>query len=503
MLASPCLHLNMSKSNDVSLDSPPHKGTLSSSVRQKLRLQLPIPPDPPSSDDSLENYPKAPAAFHREDSGEEPEKSKRSQSALQATYPKFPYFEDEDSGSRGEFKPSPRFNLSIDSSQEADYVSSYVAFGGESRSQGENSLPSTLKGLRIPSIHDFSPPSSPKDQAGVISQLRRNEKSLEAQLSEALQALAKSEEGLRIAQIHAKSLQVELEEVRGSRASREELAALQSRLEETDRERTDLQQLLDLKESEISTARRDLKCLERQHQSYQQELARSAQDRLVLELDNKTLREQKGILEDTVLSLKRTQTDQSFVKEHYKGRNRKSTSPNKRSKGEISRSFLSPKAANSINLPASAHKPQVVKDLLVLFDLREVDEILPCVERLRHRSRAVVHMEEFIGKLQGVIVDCSPPQAFSEPPTLNQMWKWVRRLVEEYMTIRKAPEVTQRLLTILRLKNSADLPKTLESILSDYEQAVMTLSLIKAKLHLPLASDPKRVCEALDSRLLG
>lgn len=492
----------MSKPNDAPTDSSPRKGTLSSSVRQKLRLQLPIPTDQPSSDDSLENYPKDSAAFHREESGEEPEKSKRSQSALQATYPKFPYFEDEDSGSREDYKPSPRFNLSIDSSQDADYVSSYVAFGGESRSQGENSLPSTLKGLRIPSIHDFSPPASPQAQAEVISQLRQREKSLESQLSEALQALAKSEEGLRIAQIHAKSLQTELEEVRGSRASREELVALQSRLDETDRERTDLQQLLDLKESEIATARRDLKALERQHLNYQQELARSAQDKLILELDNKTLREQKGILEDTVLSLKRTPTDQSFGREYKKG-SRKSTSPNKRLKEEISRSFLSPKATNITHLHASSHKPQVVKDLLVLLDLRDVDEILPCVERLRHHNKAVVHMEEFIGKLQGVIVDCSPPQAFSEPPTLNQMWKWVRRLVEEYMTIRKAPEVTQRLLTILRLKNPADLPKTLEAILNDYEQAVMTLSLLKAKLHLPLASDPKRVCEALDSRLLA
>jgi hypothetical protein len=484
----------MSKPNDP---SSPHKGTLSSSVREKLRLQLPIPTDQPSSDDSLENYPKEAAAVAREDSVEEPEKSKRSQSALQATYPKFPYFEDEDSGSREEFKPSPRFNLSIDSSQDGSYVSSYVAFG-ESQ-QGEISLPSTLKGLRIPSFHDFSAPSSPKEQVQVISQLRVNEKSLESKLSEALQALAKSEENLRIAQIHAKSLQVELEEVKNCKASREELTALRNRLEETDRERTDLQQLLDLKESELLTSRRDFRAMERQYQGFQQELARCSQEKLILELDNKTLREQKGILEDTVLSMKRTQTDHSLFTKEHRHRNRKSTSPNKHANVEISRSFLSPKALNTLHSP----KPQVLKDLLVLLDLRDVDEILPCVERLRHRSRSVVHMEEFIGKLQGVILDCSPPEAFAESPSLNQMWKWVRRLVEEYMTIRKGPEVLQKLLGMLRLKTPADIPKTLETILTDYEQSAMTLSLLKAKLHIPLSSDHKRICEALDSRLLA
>lgn len=464
----------MSKPND----SSPRKGRLSSSVREKLRLQLPVTTDQLSSEDSGEDGEKQEGPLLREDSFEEADKSKRSQSALQVTYPKLPYFEDEDSDS--DFKPSPRFNLSIDSTPESVFVSPYVAFGSD-----------TLPGLRIPSISSL--PADNKDQ--LITSLRLNEHSLETQLSEVLHTLSKTEEKLRIAQIHSQTLQNELETMRKSQTSREDFESMQKKVKEIDREKNDLRDILSKKDLEIGTLKREIKHMDRENKELKEEIKRAEQEKLAMELDNKTLKEQKGILEDSVLSLQRTHQGSFLLSSAHKSKaTRNSCSPTKKPKTLISHSFLSPKAS----VPSQS---RVLKELLVLLDLKNSEDLLPCVEKLRQKSRVTSHMQDFIEKLQGVIVDCSPPDAFPATPSLNQMWKWVRRLVEEYMNIRKSTEILQKLLQLLRVKSPTESVSTLTTILNDYEQSVLTLSLLKAKLHIPLASDSQQICAVLDQQL--
>lgn len=55
------------------------------------------------------------------------------------------------------------------------------------------------------------------------------------------------------------------------------------------------------------------------------------------------------------------------------------------------------------------------------------------VERLRHQLQV---FEKFHESLAKAVVDCSPPNTYKLRPTLKEIWKWVRNLIEEYMVLK-------------------------------------------------------------------
>lgn len=46
--------------------------------------------------------------------------------------------------------------------------------------------------------------------------------------------------------------------------------------------------------------------------------------------------------------------------------------------------------------------------------------------------------QKFIGKLGNMIVQCSPSGSFESEPSTHQIWKWVTRLLEEYMKLKQS-----------------------------------------------------------------
>ena len=66
-------------------------------------------------------------------------------------------------------------------------------------------------------------------------------------------------------------------------------------------------------------------------------------------------------------------------------------------------------------------RPNTVKQLLSCLALEKEDKIVPTVKKTLN----------FVEKLKKLIVDCSP--TLSRPIGLKQMWKWTKRLVNEYL----------------------------------------------------------------------
>lgn len=55
------------------------------------------------------------------------------------------------------------------------------------------------------------------------------------------------------------------------------------------------------------------------------------------------------------------------------------------------------------------------------------------VERLRHQLKV---FEKFHESLAKAVLDCSPPNTYKLRPTLKEIWKWIRKLIEEYMVLK-------------------------------------------------------------------
>lgn len=537
----------MSKANDFAVEGKVSAiratmSGLSSAFKEKLRLPLPI-----ATDTVAERKPVQPPSPSLSDP-DSPEKSRRSQSAFQVTHPKRSYSEeDEDSRQEGslsqsrddDFKPSPRFNLSTGGS---DYVSPYVAFGGNPEPPADS-----FRGLHIPNQYEFTLVRSKleeqlQDKDHLLTELKSNERKLELRLAEALQSLSHSESSLQQSQQRVKSLQVELDRL----SSRSEVSTLQRRLSDLERENKEMRKSGELKEEECAGLRGRIGTMERRVKSLEEELAAVREESREIERDWRVMKEKKVILEENVASLKkgraessgrlrsaevedlRAQLDHMRLENQHlsnqlhshigstensqrhalKPRNaRKSASPGlkHRDRSQSHEKPTSPKESytrDMIRKDKSHHsRHQLVRDLMKLLDLEQPEELLPCVETLCKHHKQNSQVADFIQRLQAIVTACSPPAAFPEPPSLPQMWKWVRRLVEEYMNLRKTPEVLERVMAVLRIRNSGDVVKTVESLVGDYERLHLGLSHMKAKLRLPLSADVSTVTQELEARL--
>ena len=522
----------MSKANDFAVDGKVSAiratmSGLSSAFKDKLRLQLPIPtedcnPTPPMK-------PVSPS-LSEEDS---PEKSRRSQSAFQVAYPKQSYSE-EDSDTRAElnpddtFKVSPRFNLSTGGNSE--FVSSYVAFGAEVEPQAES-----FRGLRIPNQYEFTLVRSKleeqiQDKDHLLSELKANERKLELRLSEALHSLSLSDTALTQSQHRVQSLQHEVDRLN----SRSEVATLQKRISDLEHENTELRKTNESQDQECSSLRLKLSSFERQIDSLEDELVAVREESREIELNCKELKEEKLVLQENL----KNRTERGYLEEierlkcenkrlmsvlngqkqinsaenshrnaNRQKNSRKSASPSGK-RGDRSCShekYVSPKESftrDMIRKDRSQHSSRhIVREVMKVLEVQQSEELLPCIESIYKQHKQFSQSQDFLQRLQAIVTACSPREAFPEPPTLSQMWKWIRRLVEEYMNLRKGPEILDKVMGVLRVRNSGDVVRTVERLAYDYEQLHIGVSQMKAKLRLPLSADISRLIHEFEARL--
>lgn len=82
-------------------------------------------------------------------------------------------------------------------------------------------------------------------------------------------------------------------------------------------------------------------------------------------------------------------------------------------------------------------KATLLANITDILGLRSSDGILLALESLlsaHQRATAALSLTEKLSKL---IQDCAPEAATPQTPSHKQIWRWVRRLVEEYMTLKR------------------------------------------------------------------
>jgi len=139
--------------------------------------------------------------------------------------------------------------------------------------------------------------------------------------------------------------------------------------------------------------------------------------------------------------------------------------------------------------------PALLTQLQEIFEVTEVEQLLPtCLERLREMGE----LRKFSGNLAVLIRDCSPPDSFARQPSHRQMWKWVKRLVEEYMHIRKSEgEEMRQLKGLLGVRSNSDLLRTV----TRHTAELQSLQTLLEKLRLVLGLSPRVELEAIDQAL--
>lgn len=121
-------------------------------------------------------------------------------------------------------------------------------------------------------------------------------------------------------------------------------------------------------------------------------------------------------------------------------------------------------------------------------------DLLAIIRSLQQSHKQASASLSLVSKMAKLIQDCAPTEASTERLTAKQIWRWVRRLVEEFMRLKERCEVVERdwaeARQLLGVKSQADLLPALFRALQDLRQLQSLEGKVKA-----LVSDPIKIHE--------
>lgn len=122
------------------------------------------------------------------------------------------------------------------------------------------------------------------------------------------------------------------------------------------------------------------------------------------------------------------------------------------------------------------------------------EELVRTVQAMHTASSQVNGASALVSRLSKLILDCAPVEADTEPPTVKQIWRWVRRLVEEFMRLKETNEIMEKdwseARKLLGVKGKADVLPALNQVISDLQQLQSLEGKVKA---LVRSSEPIKI----------
>lgn len=103
----------------------------------------------------------------------------------------------------------------------------------------------------------------------------------------------------------------------------------------------------------------------------------------------------------------------------------------------------------------SALSPPAIKkllgDLMKEFNVDSTSALVVCLRDQIRKNRQYHTWKQFIDQITNLIMECSPAETFPSQPSLNSIWRWIRRLIEEYLYIKKEQDLNHKSLGILNI----------------------------------------------------
>lgn len=308
---------------------------------------------------------------------------------------------------------SPRFRQ--------EYVSNFVAFG-HAREESEHSR------MRHSSL------DASRTSVDVLRELQSKDEAL-SQLHEELQSLqAKSTEERESLQRElkaAKRLVLDLQHAAKAleNANKRITQELQAKMQQVETLTGEVEALNDQLLSK-SAAMKDLEsACDRMASQWKSERAQ-----LLRELDQHSARQAK---EDRAKRLQDIEPLDLTAAKGSPSKGSPSARVRSKSQGKIKRGA---KTEDSARGPTTATCRRLLREAIELLGLTQTADLLPELRNLVKKAQSVHACDQFVGQICETVSQLSPPGTFMRQPSLQQVWKWVQRLIDEYMILRKGKE---------------------------------------------------------------
>lgn len=110
-----------------------------------------------------------------------------------------------------------------------------------------------------------------------------------------------------------------------------------------------------------------------------------------------------------------------------------------------------PKPVKEISSLSPVAIKRLLGDLMKEFNIDSTSSLLLCLKDQIKKHKQYTSWEHFIQQITDLILECSPVETFNNPPSLTSIWRWIRRLIEEYLYIKKEQDMNHKSLSVLNL----------------------------------------------------
>lgn len=108
-----------------------------------------------------------------------------------------------------------------------------------------------------------------------------------------------------------------------------------------------------------------------------------------------------------------------------------------------------PKKDKEVCTLSQAALKRLITDLMKEFNVETTSAIITCIKEQQKQVKSHTKWKDFIDKITSLVIECSPPGTFDKTPTLKRIWRWIRRLIEEYLYIKKEQEMSNNYRNLL------------------------------------------------------
>jgi len=128
---------------------------------------------------------------------------------------------------------------------------------------------------------------------------------------------------------------------------------------------------------------------------------------------------------------------------------------------------------------------KILKEIITELEIENIGDILPRIKEIQESSKI---NNKFVDSLLDLVARCSPAGSFEGRPNVKQAWKWIKRLMEEYMNMKKegkegddAPnqEILRSIMDYLMVQDPSEVQDKFRSVLVENNLMQMVISKVK------------------------
>lgn len=133
---------------------------------------------------------------------------------------------------------------------------------------------------------------------------------------------------------------------------------------------------------------------------------------------------------------------------------------------------------------------RILRDIVVELEIENIGDIISRIKEVQEHSKA---NDKFVDSILELVNRCSPAGYFERKPTPKQAWRWIKRLMEEYMNIKKdnretdestEQEVLRETMDFLMVDDVGEISNKLRNVLVENNLMKRVVNKIKSIHHL-------------------